>query len=91
VLADLNRDGLVDAAVSTTGPGGIGVLINQGAGNLVLTDTLPTAALTSGLMAADFDNDGAIDLAVAMSDPATPDTSALALFISRLHPVPGSR
>lgn len=86
-LADLDQDGFVDAAVSTTNPGGVSVLLNDGAGALAVADTLPAKDVTEGVLAGDFDADGAVDLA-AVTSTASEAERTLLVFLNRLHTHP---
>lgn len=73
VVADVDRDGHPDVAVAdgsgaSGGGGGTGevaILRGDGHGGLVVTQRIPFDTETAGLVAADFDGDGAPDLAVA--------------------------
>jgi hypothetical protein len=87
-LADLNQDGLMDVAVSTTNPGGVSVLLNAGQGVLALTDTLQAKDLTTGVLAGDFDADGAVDLALVTSGAGAEAEQILSVFLSKLHTNP---
>lgn len=74
VAADFNNDGYIDLAVSnTTGAysATMNILINNGSGNYNMTSTLTTDAWPWSIAAADFDNDGDIDLAVIGAKFAT--------------------
>jgi hypothetical protein len=75
-LADVNRDGRIDVVVANRGgPGSAApgkgspsyVCLNDGKGNFPGCRPLPTQSATT-IVAADFDNDGAIDLAVPHRD-----------------------
>jgi hypothetical protein len=68
VTADFNGDGLPDLAVTRTG--GVSILLRNPSptpGNLFLAPTLvPLAQPPLGIVAADFDQDGIVDLAVTV-------------------------
>jgi hypothetical protein len=74
VSGDFNNDGYPDLAVAnTTGYSSSTMLIyiNNGSGSFIQTSTLNTDAWPWSIAAADFDNDGDIDLAVTGSKYAT--------------------
>jgi hypothetical protein len=61
--ADLNRDGRPDAIVTGASDGSFAVLLNQ-AGTLHIAGTYATPGISHAVTAADFDGDGAVDIAV---------------------------
>ncbi|MBS2029761.1 MAG: VCBS repeat-containing protein [Deltaproteobacteria bacterium] len=73
-VGDLNRDGLLDVAVSSINPteGVVTVLLGAGAGVLGNQTTFDASASTDGVAIGDFDGDGFLDIAAAShSTPAT--------------------
>lgn len=71
VMADFNNDGLPDlASTSYVGAAGnnVFVLINQGGGQFVPGATNAAGSFPEAIVAADFDGDGQIDLAVGNHD-----------------------
>jgi hypothetical protein len=73
VAADFDNDGRVDLAVGTvgidaSGNGGIVLLANDGTGKFTNQFTLHTAKGPFALITADFNSDGAPDLAVTNAD-----------------------
>ncbi len=69
VLADLNGDGLPDAALLTGGAssGAIAVFLNEGGGRLGSRTEHAPGGIPEGMAAGDFDSSGTMDLAI--SDP----------------------
>ena len=68
VAGDFNNDGKVDLAVAIVNagnPGFISVIPGNGDGTFGNEVTLTTGSLPSGIVAADFNNDGGLDLATA--------------------------
>ncbi len=63
-LADLNNDGILDAAMPSVGNSRVALLHGFGNGTFQQLITLPTPAETKSVVAADFDLDGRVDLAV---------------------------
>ncbi len=66
-VADLNGDGAVDIIAANRG-GQSGFCLNDGAGGFATPCVMIAAASATSIIAADFDNDGAIDLAVPHRD-----------------------
>ncbi len=68
---DFDGDGDLDLATTVEGPDRIAVLINDGGGAYALgaSSLLPASSSPQDLIAGDLDNDGDIDLAVAVRDP----------------------
>ena len=64
-VADFNRDGSPDVAVSAYTSGGLSVLLRNPAGGFVKAPSSPYTAIGKGrgVAAADFDGDGRIDVA----------------------------
>ena len=77
VVADFNKDGLKDVAITNTGDywegNNIAVYFNKGGGTFGLPAYYTVGAGPVGIVAADFDNDGDADLAVSnyRAAPAT--------------------
>ncbi|MCX7752136.1 MAG: VCBS repeat-containing protein [Blastocatellia bacterium] len=69
VAGDFNRDGYVDAAVANMGSNDIAIFLGRADGRLPQTDTVRISddGKPSALVAADFNRDGTLDLAVANS------------------------
>jgi len=67
VIGDFNEDGKIDIAVTNTcGPscGNISVLLGNGDGTFKAPVSYPTGPSPMGLVAADFNHDGHVDIAV---------------------------
>ncbi len=64
LAADFDRNGAMDLAMGTSGHGGSGIalLFNDGSGAMPSTTTIPTAHGLQALSAADFNEDGWLDL-----------------------------
>ena len=71
-VGDYNGDGAMDIAVSNHRDRTVSVLNGNGGGGFALGATLPVNAATrpDGLVAADFNGDGAMDLASGTGDPS---------------------
>ena len=67
VAADLNRDGKPDLAVACTPSDNVVILTNSGTGTFGVTGNVPLSAgaAPSGIVRADFNHDGKLDLAVS--------------------------
>lgn len=70
-MADFTDNGHVDFATTADNPDRILVYFNDGSGafNLGSTFTLPASSSPQDLIAGDLNNDGTMDLAVALRDP----------------------
>jgi len=70
-MADFNDDGHIDFATTVDGPDRVVIFFNDGAGGYALgsTFTLPNSSSPQDLIAGDLNNDGTMDIAVAMRDP----------------------
>ncbi len=68
VSADFNADGFEDLAVSREGPDRVSVMLSAGDGTFAAPVNYPTGSGTApgALIAADLDDDGDLDLAVAL-------------------------
>lgn len=66
-IADLNGDGSPDVAAVLPGDSTIGILLNQGDGTFVRGRTIPDGT-PHAIVAADFNHDGKMDLAVLGTD-----------------------
>lgn len=64
VVADFNKDGFDDLAVSCSG-GKVAILLNNGNGTFAAASSYPAGTTPFGIKAADFNRDGNIDLVVA--------------------------
>lgn len=68
VVADFNNDGLKDVALTNTGQGftgnSIAVFMNRGKGRFTTPVNITVGKGPTGITAADFDQDGDIDLAI---------------------------
>jgi len=65
---DAARDGYLDLAVTATGDGHINVLFGDGGGGLSAPASYTSQAGTAAIVAADFNADGVVDLAMANAD-----------------------
>ena len=67
---DLNGDGAMDLAVTVDAPDRVQVLMNNGAGTLIAGPAvlLPNSSSPEAIVAADFDMDGDMDLAISLKD-----------------------
>jgi hypothetical protein len=70
-LADLNRDGILDAVTANTSSNTVSVLLGKGDGSFHSHAEFPTGASPEAIAAADFNSDGVPDLAVADSSGNT--------------------
>jgi hypothetical protein len=70
-LADLDRDGILDAVTANTNSSTVSVLLGKGDGSFQQHVEFPTGASPEGLAVADFNGDGVPDLAVADSSGNT--------------------
>jgi hypothetical protein len=77
-LADFDRDGYLDLAVSNSRDSTVGVFYNDGTGTLQGPVVYRADGETATVAAADFDGDGWPDLAVANYDSST-----IAIFLNR--------
>jgi hypothetical protein len=73
VAGDFNRDGKPDLAVAERNqdhiPGFVAILLGNGDGTFQSPMTFPTGQTPYGLVAADFNGDGILDLATANGNP----------------------
>lgn len=96
VLADLNGDRNLDAAVASCGSGTVSVLRGTGSGRFRFFGSFPAGVSPQGIVTADFNGDGKLDLAVANAWNGTGGTVSVLLgrgdgtFLSALHYVAGS-
>lgn len=67
-LADFDRNGSLDLAATNNGLGTVGILFNQGDGTFQSPITYAADVGASSVAAADYNGDGAPDLAIAHSD-----------------------
>lgn len=66
-LGDFNEDGHLDAAVGTSSPSRVSVLLGSGSGTFGAPTTFALPSTPRGLCSADFNHDGILDLAVAVT------------------------
>ncbi len=83
-IADFNRDGHLDIAVSTYGGGKITILLGNGDGSFHAAAPVPATNVALALLVADFDVDGIPDLAVTESQPTVGTPSVLGNVSGRL-------
>ncbi len=76
-IADFNGDGVTDSAA--IGSTGILVTLFSTSGTVLSTATYPVAGISTSIVAADFNGDGKIDLAVTQNDPSGPGNIAVLL------------
>ena len=65
-VADVNRDGRLDAIVAGGGGGGLAVLTGDGAGGWSRIQTIAAGVYASSVAAGDLNEDGVLDLVVAI-------------------------
>ena len=72
VTGDFNHDGNLDLAVSDSANNNVHVLTGNGAGNFTLLGSYSTGTVTNpnGIVAADFNHDGNLDVAVTGANQA---------------------
>ena len=66
---DFNGDGIVDAAVTSSGTNAVSILLGTGDGNFKPAVNYPVGADPVAIVAGDFNHDGHLDLAVLNSNP----------------------
>jgi cysteine-rich repeat protein len=86
VAADLDGDEDLDLAASNNGDNGLNVFLNDGVGNFSLDVELDAGVAAIHPMAADFDSDSLIDLAVVGENGAVP--GSVAIFLNSDVPGP---
>jgi hypothetical protein len=69
-VADFNRDGIADLAMTTLTPPGTLILVGKGDGSFERAGSIEGIASLRAMVAADFNRDGAPDLALATEDGA---------------------
>jgi hypothetical protein len=74
---DFNKDGAPDVAIATDGslggtPSGVTILLGKGDGTFTAGATVPLTIVGYSLVAADFNRDGKLDLAVTTANPSAP-------------------
>lgn len=68
---DFNGDGVMDAAVTSSGTNAVSILLGTGDGNFKPAVNYPVGADPVAIVAGDFNHDGHLDLAVLNSNPNT--------------------
>ena len=71
VVADFDRDGLLDVTTVDTAAADVSVLTGDGQGSLKVLVDAPVGAVPTGIATADFNGDGKPDLAVANQTDGT--------------------
>ena len=94
-IADLNGDGVDDIIVINTGTGAtddISVLLNNGLGGFLIAPTnFTVGAGAVDMTIADFNDDGAPDVAVLNSTAIAPNTFSISILINRTIIGPNNR
>jgi hypothetical protein len=83
-IADFNRDGHLDVAVSTYGGGKISILLGNGDGTFTQAVPVPATNVALALLVADFDGDAIPDMAVTESIPTLGTPAVLGNVSGRL-------
>ena len=84
-LDDMNGDGALDIVTANQQPGSASILVNDGAGGFGAPTTLDVRTFAYAVLTADFDADGAVDVAVTSSDAAFLDAGPriVSTFLSK--------
>lgn len=73
-IGDFNNDGILDIAVSDQSQQNITILLGKGDGTFTSGTTISTTTQSHGIVAADFNKDGNIDLVFAQASATSGDT-----------------